>query len=67
MTNLADKRIGIIGTGATAVQCVPHLAKAAGQVYVFQRLHLQWMSETTHPQIRNGSKTSPLQAGSNGG
>ena len=37
MTNLADKRIGIIGTGATAVQCVPHLAKAAGQVYVFQR------------------------------
>ena len=37
MTNLANKRIGIIGTGATAVQCVPHLAKAAAQVYVFQR------------------------------
>ncbi len=23
MTNLADKRVGIIGTGATAVQCIP--------------------------------------------
>ncbi len=37
MTKLADKRVGIIGTGATAVQCVPHLAKSAGQVFVFQR------------------------------
>ena len=37
MTNLADKRVGIIGTGATAVQCVPHLAKACGELYVFQR------------------------------
>ncbi len=37
MDRLADKRVGIIGTGATAVQCVPHLARAAGQLYVFQR------------------------------
>ncbi|MGA9277051.1 flavin-containing monooxygenase [Ilumatobacter sp.] len=37
MTELADKRVGIIGTGATAVQCVPHLAKAAGEMFVFQR------------------------------
>ncbi|MCH9668392.1 MAG: NAD(P)/FAD-dependent oxidoreductase [Actinomycetia bacterium] len=34
---LADKRVGIIGTGATAIQCVPHLAKAVAQLYVFQR------------------------------
>lgn len=34
---LADKRVGIIGTGATAVQCVPHLARAAESLYVFQR------------------------------
>jgi cation diffusion facilitator CzcD-associated flavoprotein CzcO len=34
---LADKRIGIIGTGATAVQCVPHLAGAVGHLSVFQR------------------------------
>ncbi len=37
MTGLADKRVGIIGTGATSVQCIPHLARAAGQLYVFQR------------------------------
>ena len=37
MTKLADKRVGIIGTGATAVQCVPYLARAAKELYVFQR------------------------------
>ena len=37
MTKLADKRVGIIGTGATAIQCVPHLATAARELYVFQR------------------------------
>jgi len=37
MDKLADKRVAIIGTGATAVQCVPHLARAAGELYVFQR------------------------------
>jgi cyclohexanone monooxygenase len=37
MEHLADKRVGIIGTGATAVQCVPHLAKACKELYVFQR------------------------------
>ncbi|HUF98613.1 MAG TPA: NAD(P)/FAD-dependent oxidoreductase [Ilumatobacter sp.] len=37
MDRLADKRVGIIGTGATAVQCVPHLAGAAGELFVFQR------------------------------
>jgi cation diffusion facilitator CzcD-associated flavoprotein CzcO len=37
MTGLADKRVGIIGTGATAVQCIPHLARSAGELFVFQR------------------------------
>ena len=37
LTGLADKRVGIIGTGATAVQCIPHLARAAKELYVFQR------------------------------
>jgi cation diffusion facilitator CzcD-associated flavoprotein CzcO len=37
MIKLADKRAGIIGTGATAVQCIPHLARAAQELYVFQR------------------------------
>jgi cyclohexanone monooxygenase len=34
---LADKRVAVIGTGATAVQCVPYLAKDARHLYVFQR------------------------------
>jgi cyclohexanone monooxygenase len=34
---LADKTVGIIGTGATAIQCIPHLAAAAGHLFVFQR------------------------------
>jgi len=34
---LADKRVAIIGTGATAVQCVPYLAKYAKQLFVLQR------------------------------
>jgi cyclohexanone monooxygenase len=37
LTGLADKRVGIIGTGATAVQCVPHLGEWAEQLFVFQR------------------------------
>ncbi len=37
MTGLAGQRVGIIGTGATAVQCVPHLARDAGELFVFQR------------------------------
>jgi cyclohexanone monooxygenase len=37
LTGLADKRVGIIGTGATAVQCVPHLGRSAKELYVFQR------------------------------
>jgi cyclohexanone monooxygenase len=34
---LKDKRIGIIGTGATSVQAVPELAKIAKELHVFQR------------------------------
>ena len=37
LTGLKGKRVGIIGTGATAVQCVPHVAAAAKQLFVFQR------------------------------
>jgi cation diffusion facilitator CzcD-associated flavoprotein CzcO len=37
LEKLADKRVAIIGTGATAVQCVPHLARACETLYVFQR------------------------------
>ncbi len=37
MVNLVHKRVGIIGTGATAVQCIPRLARDAGELFVFQR------------------------------
>ena len=37
LTGLRGKRVGIIGTGASAIQCVPHLAEAAEHLYVFQR------------------------------
>lgn len=37
MESLRDKRVGIIGTGATAIQCIPRLAKTSQELYVFQR------------------------------
>lgn len=37
LTGLKDKRVAVIGTGATAVQCVPHLGAWAQELYVFQR------------------------------
>ena len=37
LSKLKNKTIGVIGTGATAVQSVPHLAEGAKQLYVFQR------------------------------
>ncbi len=37
MTELGDRVVGVIGTGATAIQCIPPLADAAQHVYVFQR------------------------------
>ncbi|MFD9293233.1 flavin-containing monooxygenase [Streptomyces sp. NPDC060030] len=37
LTGLADKRVALIGTGATAIQVVPHLGADARHVYVFQR------------------------------
>ena len=37
MTGLADKVVGIIGTGASAIQAIPPLAESSKQLYVFQR------------------------------
>ncbi len=52
MTGLADKRVGIIGTGATAVQCIPHLARSCGELFVFQRT-------PSSIDIRNNKPTDP--------
>ncbi|QLL07699.1 flavin-containing monooxygenase [Mycobacterium vicinigordonae] len=55
LENLTGKRVGIIGTGATAVQCVPHLAVAAQRLYVFQRT-------PSSVDVRANSPTDPQWA-----
>ena len=57
LTGLADKRVGIIGTGATAVQCVPHLGAAAKELFVFQRT-------PSSVDVRNDRPTDPAWAAS---
>ena len=52
LDNLKDKRVAIIGTGATAVQCVPHLGEGAQQLYVFQRT-------PSSIDVRNNQATDP--------
>lgn len=37
MSRLKDKRVGVIGTGATAIQVVPNLARHVKELHVFQR------------------------------
>ncbi len=37
LTGLRGKRVGVIGTGATSVQIVPHIGEWAEHLYVFQR------------------------------
>lgn len=49
MQNLADKRVGIIGTGATAVQCIPRLARDSGELFVFQRTPSSIDVRNNHP------------------
>ena len=49
LDKLADKRVAIIGTGATAVQCVPHLARAPAELYVFQRTPSSVDVRANHP------------------
>ncbi len=52
LTGLADKTVAIIGTGATAVQCVPALGAGAKQLYVFQRT-------PSSVDVRNNAETDP--------
>ncbi|MDT0265937.1 NAD(P)/FAD-dependent oxidoreductase [Streptomyces sp. DSM 44915] len=37
LTRLADRRVGVVGTGATGIQVIPMLAQDAAHLYVFQR------------------------------
>jgi cation diffusion facilitator CzcD-associated flavoprotein CzcO len=52
LDGLHDKRVAIIGTGATAVQCVPHVGASAKQLYLFQRT-------PSGVDVRDNSKTDP--------
>ena len=56
MTGLADKRVAIIGTGATAIQAVAPLARDAKHLYVVSARPLPSMSEITRAQIPTGSR-----------
>jgi cation diffusion facilitator CzcD-associated flavoprotein CzcO len=57
LAGLKDKRVGIIGTGATAVQCIPHLGEWSKQLYVFQRT-------PSSVDVRNNAETDPAWAAS---
>ncbi|MFC8043865.1 flavin-containing monooxygenase [Nocardia sp. NPDC057353] len=37
LDGLAGKKVAVIGTGASGIQVIPHLAKSAEHLYVFQR------------------------------
>jgi cation diffusion facilitator CzcD-associated flavoprotein CzcO len=52
LSALADQVVGIIGTGASAVQAIPHLGAAAKKLYVFQRT-------PSSIDIRNDWETDP--------
>ncbi len=52
LDKLQGKRVAVIGTGATAVQCVPHLGAAAEHLYVFQRT-------PSSVDVRNNQPTDP--------
>ncbi|MCB9381764.1 MAG: NAD(P)/FAD-dependent oxidoreductase [Acidimicrobiaceae bacterium] len=49
LANLADKRVGIIGTGATSVQCIPALGRDSKELYVFQRTPSSIDVRNNHP------------------
>ncbi|MGI9327650.1 MAG: flavin-containing monooxygenase [Pseudomonadales bacterium] len=57
LDKLADKTVAIIGTGATAVQCVPALGASAKQLYVIQRT-------PSSVDARNNAETDPEWAAS---
>ncbi len=59
LTGLADKRVAIIGTGASAAQAIPHLGAFAKQLYVVQRTPAaldERRNKPTDPAWWNGLK-----------
>ncbi|MFE5842847.1 flavin-containing monooxygenase [Streptomyces niveus] len=56
MSGLADKRVGIVGTGATGIQVIPMLAEDAAHLYVFQRT-------PSTVDVRANRRTTPDEVG----
>ena len=57
LERLHDKRVAVIGTGATAIQSVPFVGETAKQLYVFQRT-------PSSVDVRGNSPTDPEWAAS---
>ncbi|MFT3663063.1 MAG: NAD(P)/FAD-dependent oxidoreductase [Gordonia sp. (in: high G+C Gram-positive bacteria)] len=49
--DFAGKRVAVIGTGASAIQLVPHLAEAAGHLEVYQRTAPWIIPRTERPYL----------------
>lgn len=52
LIGLTGKKVALVGTGATAIQVVPNIAKHAGELYVFQRT-------PSAVDVRNNKETDP--------
>jgi cyclohexanone monooxygenase len=59
LSRLTDKKVGVIGTGTTALQVVPELAAAAGSVTVFQRTPTAVGVRDNGPTDRDWFKSLP--------
>lgn len=59
LDGLADKRVAVVGTGATGVQVIPHLGRDAERLYVFQRT-------PSSVDVRDNRPTDPAWADSLG-
>ncbi len=57
LTNLADKRVAVIGTGATTIQAVPFVGEHAKELFVFQRT-------PSSVDVRGNAPTDPKWAAS---
>jgi cyclohexanone monooxygenase len=55
LTGLSDKNVAVIGTGASAIQVVPHVGEWAKRLYVFQRT-------PSSVDIRDNRPTDPAWA-----
>ncbi|MFV8054772.1 flavin-containing monooxygenase [Mycobacterium sp. 48b] len=55
LANLADKKVAVIGTGSTGIQCIPRLAESADHLYVIQRT-------PSSVDLRNNEPTDPQWA-----